>query len=392
MAKRVRSWDDVYGHQNLVSYLKKHVAEDNIADVVIFHGSSGIGKSSIAKLLAIDITTRYEAPELKQRYIKSIIDENKSTDSIKLFNMSEIQEKEEEIQRVKAEFQLAFSETRRKVLILDEAHNMSRMAQDSVLTELEHLPKGVYVFICTTEIGSLREALQSRGKATFRLNGLSIVEARKFAAACIEERKLSFSTSNNMVVALVCDWAQNQPRKISNLFENFDVGSTVTAKELEVFVNVSTASEVIELVKYLYGSLTLGMDYLNAMVFTESFVTMLIEVCKVALGHNSSSMSVEEVRYIKNFMLDKDDSYLIKFTAEVAGLSELRKRRIISAFMRSHVSFKKGVEPMVMSAKHDEDLAVITENIISQDAIGVNKGVETVQSISELFEGAETLM
>lgn len=395
MAKRLKSWDDLYGHKNQIRYIRKQIEEDRVPDVIIFHGNSGIGKSSIAKLLAVDVTSRFESEELRQSYIKSVIEENKSTDSIKLFNMSEIQEKEEEIQRVKAEFTLAFSKTKRKVLILDEAHNMSRAAQDSVLTELEHLPEGVYVFICTTEIGSLRAALKSRSKAEFALSDLSDVEAKQFTRKCIADMHLTFDMTQEMVVTIITEWAQNQPRKIANLLENFPDGSLVKTKDLEVFINISTVSSVIELLKYLYGSMTLGIDYLNSMKFDDSFVFTLLEVCKVALGYQSSSVSVKDTMYIREFMQGRDETNLIQFTAEVAGLSELRKRRVISAFMKNNTSYRKGLRPVDVDTSKSNDMRELINNVETVTAVIGNsnpyRGVTMAPTLEEMFEDSEVV-
>lgn len=395
MAKRLKNWDDLYGHKNQIRYIRKQIEEDRVPDVIIFHGNSGIGKSSIAKLLAVEVTSRFESEELRQSYIKSVIEENKSTDSIKLFNMSEIQEKEEEIQRVKAEFTLAFSKTKRKVLILDEAHNMSKAAQDSVLTELEHLPEGVYVFICTTEIGSLRAALKSRSKAEFALSDLSDVEAKQFTRKCIADMHLSFDMTQEMAVTIITEWAQNQPRKIVNLLENFPEDSLVKTKDLEVFINISTVSSVIELLKYLYGSMTLGIDYLNSMRFDDSFVFTLLEVCKVALGYQSSSVSTKDAMYIHEFMQGRDETNLIHFTAEVAGLSELRKRRIISAFMKNNTSYKKGLRPADVDTSKSNDMRELINNVETVTAIIGNsnpdKGVTMAPTLEELFEDSEVV-
>ncbi len=387
----VKEWDDIVGHKNIVKYLKTRIDSDSVPDVILLYGDSGIGKSSIAKLLAIEVTTKYVAPELSDNYKKEIIDNNRSTDSIKLFNMSEIQEKEEEIQKVKAEMTVGFSTTKRKVLILDEAHNMSKKAQDSILTELEHLQKGVYVFVCTTEVGALRQALLSRCKLQLQLHNLSDVEAKTLARSAISSRRLDFSLNREMAVALVCNWAQNQPRKIINLLDNFTEGCVVSVKDLEVFINVSTASSVIEVLKYLYGSLTLGIEYVGSMKYDECFVDMLIEVCKVALGHTSSSISVNDAQYIREFMEGKDTTNILQFTADVAGLYDLRKRKIVSAFIKAHVSYQKGRRPSESVNTRAMDIRTMTENIEVKTVSMEQNDVQRVQSLEQMFNSAVTL-
>ena len=377
------------GHRNMIGFLKRHIEDDNVSDVIIFHGNPGIGKSSIAKLLAIEVVTRYAKEELREKYKKSIIDDNASTDSIKLFNMSAIQEKEEEIQKVISELSTTFSSTGRKVLILDEAHNMSQKAQDAILTVLESLPSGVYVFICTTEIGCLRSALLSRAKATFRLNDLTDVEAKQVLKREIAARHLSFEVSSDMAVALIATWADNQPRKMLNLLENFKDNTTISTRDLEVFINTTSASSVIELLRYLYGSMVLGIAYLDSVKFEESFPTMLIEVCKVAMGGQSSSLSRDDAMYIANFISGKDVNNIIQFTAEVAGLPSLRKRNVISAFMRSHKSFRR-VEAESINESHANDIKELRENIELPLDVFAQGEIPAAPTLSEYFAKGES--
>lgn len=391
MAKAIKSYDQVIGHRSKVEWLKAAAAKDSVPDVMIFYGNPGLGKSSLAKLLAVDVTTRHESPELHARYIEQVIEKGESTDSVKVFNMSQIQEKEEEIQKVKAELTIGFSSTRRKVLILDEAHNMSNKAQDAILTDLENLQDGVYVFICTTEIGALRDALVSRSKATIQLMDLSDVECKRLIRQEISERKLSFDMSADMVVTFIASWADNQPRKVLNLLENFEVGSLVRSRELEVFINMQGAASVIELIKYLYGSMSLGLGYIDSLTVDRTFVDMLIEVTRVALGGNSSAMKREEVIYIRQFMTDKDDSYLIRFCAEVAGLNQLLKRRVVSAFLRSHAAYQAGTptvyrKPEVFKA---EDLQIMADNVLDPVLSGFQSGGPKAATLEELFASAE---
>lgn len=391
LARVIRSYDQIIGHRSKVEWIKSAVQKDNVPDVMIFHGNPGLGKSSLAKLLAIDVTTRQENTELRERYVEQVIVKGESTDSIKLFNMSQIQEKEEEIQKVKAELTIGFSSTRRKVLILDEAHNMSNKAQDAILTDLENLQVGVYVFICTTEIGALRDALLSRSKATIQLMDLSDVECKRLIRQEIEGRGLAFDMSKEMAITFIASWADNQPRKALNLLDNFEDGCMVRSRELEVFINMQGAASVIELVKYLYGSMPLGLAYIESLTVDRAFVNMLIEVTRVAMGGKSSAMTQAEVIYIGKFMADKDDSHLVKFCAEVAGLSSLLKRRVVAAFLRSHVAYQVGKpalfrNPEVFKA---EDLQTMAEHVEEPVVSGFQIGSPKVATLEEMFAGAE---
>ena len=383
MVGKIESFDRVIGHKNLITYIKHWLETNSVPNVLLFHGSPGLGKSTLAKLLAVELTN---SGTDKAEIVKSVIQENKSTGSIKLFNMSTIEDREDEIQKVNAEMNMNFVSTKHKVLILDEAHNTSKLAQDSILTELEHLPAGLHIFICTTEINAFRPAFLSRCKV-IQLHPLSDNEAQQLFLREVRERNLTFEMQLNLASVAVCSCSENQPRRIINILDNFNNNSLVKTRELELFVNTVNSSAVIELLKYLYGSLTLGIDYIQSVKLDETFVMMLIEITKVALGSPSNKLSRQDSDYISDFMSDKDVNKLIQFVVEVASLSTLIRRRVISAFMRAHISFKQGETPQEMVTLRSADLQTVAENIEDKSAIYSNQaGFEPVKSLDSLFE------
>lgn len=387
---RVKTLDELYGHANIKAYVKRCVEKDTLPNVMILHGNPGMGKSSLARLIAVEVATRNH-PNLKADYVRAVIDDNISTDSIKLFNMSVI-DSEEEIQGVKAEMSIGFSNTQRKVLILDEAHGMSKKAQDSILIELEHLPEGVYVIFCTTEIGNLRDSLVSRSKATLRLSDLTTAEIRKLIKSTIQTRQLSFSANQELVVSMISDWCGNQPRKAINLLESFDPGAIVAMRDLEVFLNIYSVQEVTELVKYLYGSLTLGINYIDSLKLDEGFVTALIEVTKVALGEQSRAISKEDTIFIRSLVQGNDTSNLLRLTAGIAELSPLLKRRVISVFIRTHVGYHLSTSKPNLDTEtvvEARDFSVMNENILNIDVVTKSNQSNMIPTLEELFNLSE---
>lgn len=390
LARIIKNYNEIIGHKNVVSWIQSKVKQDSVPNIIIFHGNPGLGKSTLAKLLAVDVTTMYEEENVRQEYIKAVIEENQSTDSIKIFNMSEIQEKEEEIQKVKAELCLGFSRTKRKVLILDEAHNISKKAQDAILTDIEHLQLGIYVFICTTEIGALRDALISRSKATIQLSDLTEIEFKQLIKEEIKVRKLTFDMSIELVIAFISIWANNQPRKALNLLENFEIGTQVSSKELEVFINTQNTSNIIELIKYLYGSMPLGLDYIDSLRIDHSFIEMLLEITKVALGGKSTCISADDILYIREFIHDKNIDNLLKFTVEVTSLDILLKRRIKAAFIRCNINYKNTtLISSNIEAFKQQDLQALAENVINTELFTYTPEETRVETLEELFAGTD---
>ena len=157
---KLYNFDDIAGHNNTKEWLKSKLVQDKVPQVLLFCGKPGIGKTSVAKILACELAC-IDNPEMLRKTKEAVIGEDKSTDNVKLYNMSTLK-KDEEVANVKADLCLGFSTTSRKVIIMDEAHGMSEQAQDSLLTSFENLEQGVYIIICTTDITRLRDAFKSR--------------------------------------------------------------------------------------------------------------------------------------------------------------------------------------------------------------------------------------
>lgn len=396
MAKFIRDFDDIIGHKYVISFLKTKLKSGRVPNVILFHGNPGLGKTSIAKVLAITINGG------KESLYSSVIDKNESTDCIKLFNMSSVGD---DTDSVVSELQsCAFSSTGKKVVILDEVHGMTKKAQDAVLVTLEYLPKNMYVFMCTTEMSMLRDSLISRA-VTFNLSNLSYNEIKQVILRKIEERGLRFEGNRELILNLIATWSGNQPRRAINLIETFDENSTITMGDLAAFVNTNNVPVVISLIGYLYGSLTLGVEFIDSMSITNDLLSSLIEVLKVGLGHSSSLVSEDDARYVSKFFIKYDINNYLKFVVDVCSRERVSKRVFTAKFIECHVNvFKNGVHDFstttdIASVQH-ADIATIGDSNIAalnqlansnKQALDFEREVAQSTSLDALFAQGQSI-
>lgn len=333
MKSFIRSLDNIIGHKYIINYLKNKIEKDEVPQVILFHGNPGLGKTSIAKVLAIEVNGN------KPSLYESVIDNNESTDCIKLYNMSSVGD---ETDTIVSELQNAsFSSTGRKVLILDEVHGMTKKAQDAILVTLEHLPKEIYVFMCTTEMAMLRESLVSRC-ITFNLNNLSYNEIKKVINNKISELNLVFDMPKEMVLNIIASWSNNQPRKAINLLEAFEPNSRITQEELSAFVSTTNIPIIISIIEYLYGSMTKGIEFIDSLSITNDLLNSIIEVLKVGLGYTSNMVSESDnFNIVKLFKVNNIDNFL-KFALSVTSRERISKRVFLSKFIEYHITIYNG--------------------------------------------------
>lgn len=366
MSSKITEWSQIIGHKNIVAFLQKSLKNSTIPNVCLFYGNPGLGKSSIAKLVAVDLISKGNQ-EIRKKQVDAVIMKDESTTGIRIFNMSNISDKEDEIQKVKAELTLGFSEFGRKVLILDEAHGMSKKAQDALLPQLEYLEDGIYVFLCTTDISVLRDALLSRCRK-IPLRGITIYDISKLIKQIIKDRRLQFTIPTDTVVTMIAYYCNNSPREAINLLECYEVGQVVTAEDLSVFIETNQCAIIVQLVYYLYNSMTLGLDYIDTLQVDTTFASMLVEVCRSALGGDTKSLPIRDRQRLSQILIGEDVTRLLMFTANVLGAKYINKKTITSAFIKSHKMMLTSPSIKTDEQVQYSDLGTIQEVAKTSDA------------------------
>lgn len=164
---------DFIGQDQLKAKLKAIGSrKDWLKDVFWFQGPSGIGKTSLAWIIAKWVAREYNIDEL---------DGNKCT--------------QEAVRQLEETFSYSAMGGGWKVVIVNEAHAMSRQAVQAWLSTLERLPDQRLVIFTTTErlqsdlFGNFSSPFGSRCKIfDFKTKGLSKKFAGKIRRIAIQEK------------------------------------------------------------------------------------------------------------------------------------------------------------------------------------------------------------
>lgn len=314
MAEKLKELSQVIGQHNIVKWFASCIARDKLPQVIMLQGPAGIGKTSIAKIVACEIACMNNPEKLEQTK-KAVIDESKSTDCVRLYNMSNLRS-QEAVAEVKSDLSIGFSSTGRKVIIMDEAHGMNDEAQDSLLTTFESLQAQVYVIVCSTELDSFRDAFLSRCVLR-RLSNLTLSEMRTFLKRRIEENKLTFELPLATVYHLISTYTGREPRRAINLLDSFESGTLVSTEELETFFNVHEGKQILTLIKHLYtGDILLGLEFISGMDVGNTFQSTLLEVLKVAQNGQSNLLDRDTTLYVRDLVERNGLNALLGFTID----------------------------------------------------------------------------
>lgn len=338
MPKKITRFDEIIGNKNIVSFLQSHLNKGTLPNKIIFEGEEGLGKTSIAKLLAMGINCTgdtkpcYCCPNCKA-IAKTVIEDNKNLDCVQIYNMS-VDSGKEAAKLVKNNLSASMSATGKRVIICDEAHGMSDAAQDVFLVDMEYLPKDVYLFFCTTDAQNLKKTLKSRSFPV-NLRRPKRNELIKLLTEVAAKNQLNVQ-SGAATLALIADWAECKPRKAINLLEGFGMNAAVSTAMVKEFVDYVEVEEVLPILDSLSGSLTSGLSYIQTCRINPSIVDLFSDILTIKVGGNCFKFSADDLIVVRKKLGDIPTERLILFLKTLTSTPTLTRAVLVNALLTAH--------------------------------------------------------
>lgn len=338
MLKRPHTFDDIIGHEVFKKYFIERIKRGTLPQFIVLEGPEGLGKTSIAEVIAITVNYGFDDSPQKTKAIQEVIDNRHSIDCIKKFNMAKDSGKDT-AKEVLAELSPSMSTTGRKVVICDESHAIVESAQDVFLVETEYIPKNTYLIMCTTDKSKLKATLLSRA-VCIPLSALTtsqMVQVLKKEAA---SRNLTIQGGDTML-RIIAEWADNKPRAALNILNAFGENDVVSTEMVREFIGSMDISEILPLVTSLAGSLTYGLTFISEMKFSDGLVDSLVEVLRIKMGQPSYKVSLEQYQDAKRKLENVPEEAIMKLLHSVAGAPRLNRATMVSAYISAHMSYDR---------------------------------------------------
>lgn len=351
--RRPETFDDIVGHDYLVEYFKDHIAKGTLHHFLIMDGPEGLGKTSLADLIALSLVYGLDkSPERDEAY-NAIVAGNGSNDYIKRFKCSEDGGKDV-ARLIKDEMHATFNLHRPKVIICDECHGFTEQAQDVFLAETEFINDRVYMIMLTTEVNKLKASLRSRA-VPIHLNPLKMQDMVKVLSAEVRHKNLTLQ-NEAATLQMIAEWADCKPRTGLNILNAFSNGSTVSANSIRELIGYMDVRDVVILLATLSGSMTYGLSYIMEMVINPSLISIVIECITVKSGQTSYKLKLDDVRFVREQLADVTVEQLVKFLHGITKVPQLNRAALINAYISAHNSFDVLVKPDTSEMLAVEDI------------------------------------
>ena len=284
---RPGTFDDVIGQPHVVQTLVNSITTQRIAQAYLFSGSRGVGKTTVARILAKALNCEQGQTGTPCGTCSNCLEiaQGTSVDVMEIDGASNTSV--DDVREIRENIKFAAFHGKYRVYIIDEVHMLSNSAFNALLKTLEEPPPHVVFIFATTEIHKIPATILSRCQHyNFRrIARAEIVERLRHVVnqdqIVIEERSL-------MALARASEGSMRDGLSLLDQAVAFG-GKTIVHTDLEALLGAVPQ----ELVRAMIQALTAQ----------ESAAALRVLAHLLDQGHDLRAYCAEVVEYLRNMLV-----------------------------------------------------------------------------------------
>lgn len=231
---RSKSLGEIVGQQHITDILSRALKNGHINHAYLLTGPRGVGKTSIARILAHEIN---KIPYSSNMNLDIIEIDAASNNGV------------EDVRDLREKVTIAPVSADKKVYIIDEVHMLSKPAFNALLKTLEEPPEHVVFILATTEVHKLPDTILSRTQR-FHFRPIATDEMTQHLAVIAKKEKIKIDKKALTLIAQRSGGSFRDGISILDQIRSIS-DETITADTIEQALGLAPAESVIELVDHI---------------------------------------------------------------------------------------------------------------------------------------------
>src|SRR5215472_15374387 len=240
---RPQRFSEVIGQEHVTRTLKNAIEQQRIAHGYIFSGHRGIGKTTIARILAMALNCRtFDRPTSEPCGHCDSCVEIRAGNSVDVIEIDAATNRGiDEIRELREAARYLPARDRYKIYILDEAHQITDAAFNALLKTLEEPPAHVVFMLATTQPEDIPQTIRSRCQHfSFRAVRFEQIVAQ-LRALCAREK---IAANDDDALALLAEAGDGSMRDALSLLDQAIASSEgrLSAESVRQLIGVAPSS------------------------------------------------------------------------------------------------------------------------------------------------------
>jgi DNA polymerase-3 subunit gamma/tau len=300
---RPQTFQQIVGQRHVTQTLENAIRQNRLAHAYIFCGTRGVGKTTTARILAKCLNC-VNGPTAEPCNVCDACREITAGGSLDVLEIDAASNRGiDQIRELREMVRYAPASGRYKVVILDEAHQLTDEASNALLKTLEEPPDKVVFILATTEPEKLADTIKSRAQL-FQFRSLTFQEIAGALEHITKEERLEIEPG---AIAVLARAAEGSVRDGLSLLEQAIAysGDKITDAQVRELLGV-VAEDVLD-------------DLVEAIANHSAERALTLVQRLHAEGHNLQHFCREAIRHVRNLLVAKvsgADSPLIAAPAD----------------------------------------------------------------------------
>jgi len=340
---RPGTFDDVIGQPHVVQTLVNSIATKRIAQAYLFSGTRGVGKTTVARILAKALNCEQGPTGIPCGTCSNCLEiaQATSVDVMEIDGASNTSV--DDVREIRENVKFAAFRGKYRVYIIDEVHMLSNSAFNALLKTLEEPPPHVVFIFATTEIHKIPATILSRCQH-YNFRRIARTEIVERLRHVVDQDKIVIEERSLMALARASEGSMRDGLSLLDQAVAFG-GKTIVHADLEALLGAVPQ----ELVRAM----------IQAITAQESGTALRVLAQLLDQGHDLRAYCAEVVEYLRNMLvvsvvtvpkereglIEASTEDLAQMAADARSFSPEQLQELLSIFTQAEDSLRFSAHP-----------------------------------------------